>query len=345
MSDHSDLNQRNKQQVWDLWNAMDRADDGDLLALLEPHLDPQAPWHGPQPIGTVIGAKAYVDSVWRPMRRAFKNLQRESFIFMGGLSSGRVDGRDEGHYWVGATGTFHGRFEQPYLGIPPNGEDIAMRFGEFARLENGRIVESYALFDFVDLMEQAGINVLPPSRGRPGLYPAPKANDGVLLAQQDDAVSDYTLDHIRRFVFGTLNDYDESDLKSMGMADFFEPDIAWYGPGGIGACLSLADFQQLHQGPWLNAFPDRRVLDLTALIGEGEYSGSPGWSGVKATHRGEYLGVAATGNALAINGLDFWKRSGERYLENWVFVDMVHLFAQMGVDLFARMREQSGGAA
>ena len=29
------------------------------------------------------------------------------------------------------------------------------------------------------------------------------------------------------------------------------------------------------------------------------------------------------------------------YVENWVFVDMVHLFRQLGVDLFERLAEQS----
>lgn len=32
------------------------------------------------------------------------------------------------------------------------------------------------------------------------------------------------------------------------------------------------------------------------------------------------------------------RREGDQYVQNWVFVDMVHLFGQMGVDLFERMR-------
>jgi predicted ester cyclase len=59
---------------------------------------------------------------------------------------------------------------------------------------------------------------------------------------------------------------------------------------------------------------------------------------VKATHTGDYLGHPATGKQLEINGLDYWKREGEVYVENWVFVDMIHLFRQLGVDLFERMR-------
>ncbi len=90
----------------------------------------------------------------------------------------------------------------------------------------------------------------------------------------------------------------------------------------------------------MTAFPDRAVQDLDALFAEGPYSGAPGWAGVKATHTGEYLGQPASGNQVEINGLDYWKRDGEMYVENWVFVDMIHLFRQLGVDLFARLAQQ-----
>jgi len=68
-----------------------------------------------------------------------------------------------------------------------------------------------------------------------------------------------------------------------------------------------------------------------------EHCRAPGWAGVTATHTGEYLDCAATGRPLKINGLDFWKLQNDRYVENWVFVDMIHLFRQFGVDLFERI--------
>ena len=82
------------------------------------------------------------------------------------------------------------------------------------------------------------------------------------------------------------------------------------------------------------------MQNLDALFAEGSYSGAPGWAGVRATHTGSYLGVEATDSPIEFNGLDWWKRDGEQYVENWVFVDMVHLFSQFGVDLLARMQAQ-----
>ena len=57
-----------------------------------------------------------------------------------------------------------------------------------------------------------------------------------------------------------------------------------------------------------------------------------------ATHTGDYLDAKATNKPVEFNGLDFWKLENDRYIENWVFVDMVHLFRQFGIDLFERMR-------
>ena len=37
--------------------------------------------------------------------------------------------------------------------------------------------------------------------------------------------------------------------------------------------------------------------------------------------------------------MDFWRREGTMLRENWVFIDMPHLFLQFGDDLFARMGE------
>ena len=71
--------------------------------------------------------------------------------------------------------------------------------------------------DWCYRMWQAGFEVLPPSRGIDGIYPPPIANDGIMLDEQDAGASEYTLQHIRRFIFEGLNAYDQSELKSMGI--------------------------------------------------------------------------------------------------------------------------------
>ena len=336
----TDLNQQNKQLVWNFWQSLESAKTEKLAAVAEQHIREGSIWHGPDPIKELQGANAFISEFWQPLLHSFPDLQRQCHILLGGKSSGRADGGNDGRMWVGGTGLFNATFENDYLTIPANGKAVSIRWGEFCCVEEDRIVETYCLLDVVDLMQQVGVQVLPPSRGIDGIYPPPRAKDGILLEAQDEHESADSLDHIRRFIFDALNSYDQAALKSMGIADFFHPDVQWYGPGGIGACLSLQEFEENHQRHWLRAYPDRQVQDLDALIAEGSYSGGPGWAGVKATHTGDYLDAKATNEPVEFNGLDFWKLENGMYIENWVFVDMIHLFRQFGIDLFERMAQQ-----
>lgn len=333
-----DRNQARKHLVHTMWQALDaepveRAADVMRSAMVE-----EVHWHGPDPLLELRGIAALAGGFWAPLKAAMPDLVRHTWILHGGVSNGRRDGdlARDGRPWVGGTGVYAGTFAHDLLGIPASGTRVTLRWGEYHRFEGDRIVETRCLLDLVDLMEQVGLRVLPPCRGVPGLYPPPQAMDGVLLDPQPSEQTTASLQHIRSFLFDGLNGYDHLDLASMGMARWFHPRVKWYGPGGIGACLSLADFEDHHQRPWLAAWPDRRVQDLDALVSEGAYSGGPGWAGVVATHTGTYLGLPATGRPLRFNGMDWWKREGDQYTENWVFVDMVHLFRQLGVDLLAR---------
>jgi len=333
-------NQINKRTVLDYWQALENTEASQLEKTIHHFTTADMVWNGPDPINQLQGAGAFLTDFWLPLLNSFSNLKRQTHIFFSGESNGRIDGLDDGEMWVCGTGLFNGIFSRDYLTIPSSGKEVNIRWGEFCRMRDGKIVETYFLLDLIDLMQQAGFQVLPPSRGTDGVWPSPRANDGNMLDTQDEQTTRYSLEHIREFIFDGLNNYDQSELESMGMADFFHPDVKWYGPGGIGACLNFKEFETLHQQPWLIAFPDRSVQDLDALFAEGNYSGAPGWAGVKATHTGEYLGYPATGKSLTINGLDYWKREGEVYVENWVFVDMVHLFRQIGVDLFERLHSE-----
>lgn len=330
-------NQHIKQIVREYWGALESANAGGAEEVCQTYMAEHHRWRGFEPLGDLDGPGGFVKGFWAPLLESFPDLERKTWVYFGGKSNGRIDGTNDGRMWVTGTGVLRATFSKDYLTIPATGSEVNIRWGEFCRLEDGKIAETFFLIDLIDLMQQAGFQILPPSRGKDGVYPPPAADDGVLLDPQDDEDSAYSLEHVRRFIFDGLNKFDESDLKSMGMAQFFHPDVSWYGPGGIGACLSFREFEELHQKSWLHAFPDRSVQDLDALIAEGLFSGGPGWDGVLATHKGEYLGYEATGRRLGFNGLDWWKRDGEKYIENWVFVDMIHLFRQLGVDLFAQL--------
>ncbi|WP_300036172.1 ester cyclase [uncultured Roseobacter sp.] len=331
-----DKNQRNKQTALRLWSLLDR-DPAAALSMLE-HL---SHWQGPEPFGRMNTAAEVTETVFAPLREAIPDLARETHILMGGQSSAHESGEGDGAWWVAGTGYYTGGAAKPAFGIPATGHDLRIRWGEFLCFDaGGAIIRAQTIWDFVDWFDQIGLPVLPAPRGAAHVYPAPTAYDGVLTGHQNLDETRQTLAFGRNFIFGGLNSFDENDLSSMGMARFFHPNVKWYGPGGIGACMSLKEFEVYHQQPWLIAFPDRKVMHLESLFAEDRLLAASGPMGVVGSHGGTYLGHAATGSPIEVSGLDFWLRTGGQFTENWVFVDMVHLFAQMGVDLFARMHAQ-----
>ena len=52
--------------------------------------------------------------------------------------------------WVSGTGLLTGTFAQDYLMIPATKGEISIRWGEFCRMEQGKIVEVYFLLDLID---------------------------------------------------------------------------------------------------------------------------------------------------------------------------------------------------
>jgi predicted ester cyclase len=334
-------NQRNKAKVLAFWDALDKVGSGAIQRVCADHLDPGFVWNGPAPLGRCERLEILAESFWAPLKKAIPDLRRETHLFFGGASSGRADGSQDGRMWVCGTGYLSGLPLESFLGIPAVGRPVRIRWGEFLRFDGERIVEAQTIIDFIDWFEQIGLPVLPPPRGAAHVFPAPTGYDGVLEAPQDDAETRETLKFGRDFIYGGLNSFDQQNLAKMGMARFFHPNLKWYGPGGIGACLSFSEFETLHQRPWLVAFPDRKVQDLESLFAEGHLLGASGVVAVRATHTGPYLDQPATQKKIEFSGLDFWLRSGDKLTENWVFVDMVHLFAQFGVDLFARMHAQA----
>lgn len=296
----------------------------DTVGTLRRFLHEECEWHGPHPIAATIGPEAIAASFWTPLLSAFPNLSRTDDILM----CGAWEGRD----WVAATGHYHGCFEQDWLGIPASKSSVSIRFGEFARLENGRVCEVRTLLDLVSLCRQFGVDLLPPDRGSMETVPAPETGDGVMLDPTPPAQARKSLQVVEDMIVGLL-EFDGVNLDTMGMERFWTDDMRWYGPGGIGTTFGLDGFQAHHQGPFLEAFPDRTAAPHAALIAEGNYVSVTGWPSVIGTHAGDYLVAPASKQKVGMRVMDFWRNENGLLAENWVLIDMLDLFMQLGYDL------------
>jgi hypothetical protein len=80
-----------------------------------------------------------------------------------------------------------GTFVRPFLDIPPTGHLTHMRFHEFYRFVEGRVVEIQTLWDIPEVMMQAGAWPMAPSLGLEFCIPGPATNDGMVPGPWDEA--------------------------------------------------------------------------------------------------------------------------------------------------------------
>ena len=307
-----------------------------VRAALEQALAPDALVRLGHPMGDVTGPDGLYDGAYRDLLAAWPDLERRDYIVIAGTDEHGVD-------WVGCGGYYTGTFMAPWLDIPPTGHQAAMRYHEFYRIEAGKVAEIQAIWDIPEVMLQARAWPLAPSLGREWQVPAPATQDGLVPGPHDPARSEEScrivldmLEHLTRFP-------SQGGPEVMEMPRFWHPRMSWYGPAGIGTARGISGFRHWHQAPFLNAMPDRGQYpgEIRAhFFADGDYVAVTGWPNMAQTlgHDG-WLGIAPAGRKITLRSLDFWRLEGGLIRENWVLVDLLDVYAQVGIDVFARLRE------
>ena len=325
------IHNRNKERLGALRAALYDCDASRLRGQLSEIFAPDCLVQLANPLETLEGAAGLYEQAYAPLLRAVPDLERRDFIVMAGES--------QGANWVGCCGHYLGVFERPWLDIPPTMHLLAMRYHEFFRFEDGQIVEMQALWDIPQVMLQAGAWPLAPSLAVEWVVPGPATQDGIIGGPYDEARSQASL----QWVTDMLNAMGRSleGIEAMQLERYWHPKFNWYGPAGIGSMRRVSGFRNWHQIPFLKAMPDRGVyMDKGIMFGDGDYVGFTAWPGMRMTVSGDgWLGIAPSGQEITMRSLDFWRREHGLIRENWVLVDLLHVYEQLGVDVFERMRE------
>lgn len=113
-------------------------------------------WHGPVPIGSFQGHKAYEAGHQRPFLNAFPDR-------VGGNHRARIA---QGRFiastgWPSIRATHAGG---DWLGLAPTNKAITMRVMDFWAAVDGRLTENWVMIDILDLLAQMGVDVL--ARGK-----------------------------------------------------------------------------------------------------------------------------------------------------------------------------------
>jgi predicted ester cyclase len=237
-------------------------------------------------------------------------------------------------------GGYMGTFLAPFLGIPPTGQLAHMRYHEFFRLEDGRVTGMQAIWDIPELMMQARAWPMAPQLGAFLATPAPASGDGLTATGDGQAA----LEHVIGMLTALCRYPGNPDPAVMELDRFWHPRFNWYGPAGIGTGRGIAGFRHWHQIPFLRGMPDRKLDALGDLmshwIAQGAYVAETGWPNMRLTLTGDgWMGIPPVGREVLLRSLDFWRLENGLIRENWVLVDLLDLYAQLGVDVLGRMRE------
>ena len=329
----SDIHSENKSALAPFREALYNYDPTRLAAVIDQLFTADALVQLAHPFETLSGPEALHAEVYRNLAEAIPDLERRDTIVMAGPTA-------HGDNWVGCCGYYTGSFEKPWLDIPPTGHQVSMRFHEFYRLVEGRVVEVQSLWDIPEVMMQAGAWPMSPSLGREWHVPSPAPQNGFVPGPWDAAISSAS-EKLVGDMCDSLGNYATGGVEAMQLEKYWHPRCSWYGPSGIGTGRGLRGFRNWHQIPFLNGLPDR-VGDAGAghLFADGEFVGFTAWPGMHMSVSGDgWLGIAPAGQEITMRSLDFWRCENGLIRENWVLVDLLHVYHQLNVDVFARLRE------
>jgi len=320
---------RNKQLYLRFLESFDAGLPAAVEQSVSAHFATDAKVNASHPVNEARDGDGYFADIIAPITSAFEGCARQNYVVIGG--------EYQGAEWVTSTGYFHGHFTRPLCGIPPSGKLAFLRFGEFHRMEGGRIVETHVYLGFAELIIALGLWPLAPSQGYEGTVPGPATHDGIIAGASDPARSRATADLV------------EGMLKQLASEDeawrpYWDNRMLWYGPGGLGSYATVdafAAFQrpfELTFEGWGDGQQDGFTdVGSNCKAGDGDYAFLHGWRQITGVQVGTFLGLEPTGKRVFMRDCDWWRCEGGKIIENWCMLDIPHVLMQLGYDLFAEV--------
>lgn len=289
-------------------------------------------WRGMHPFHEQIGPEAVGGSFWAPLLTAMTRLQNRPDIFMAGRNE--IDGFQS--VWVTSMGHLMGLFDRPFLGIRPTGKIAMLRYVEFNRVEDGRIVETALFVDIPHLMIQAGQNPFPPQTGAHLVQPGPATHTGLMYEPQDPARGEASLLAINTMLKRMA---EKADSYADHLARSWHDDMIWWGPAGIGATYTIPRYILQHAIPFRDGLTEGyRFNGHLCRLAEGDFGGFFGWANLTVTNAGGYLGMTAGPRSADMRVVDMYRVQDGKLAENWIFIDILHYLNMQGLDVLGRMQ-------
>ena len=331
--------QSQKRLVQDYSSAFESSDDPG--SVLESFTTPDYHWRGMHPFYEHDGSANVMARFWTPTLASFRALQRREDIFFAGSSKSDYDRSAPEADWTCSMGHFAGLFDKDWLGIRATGWLTMIPYAEFHRIENNKIAETALFIDIIKVMSQAGQYPLPPQTAADIINPGPRTHDGVLLEPQNpvEGIATLELTEAMTQVLDELNRSGDDHCSPDVLRATWDDNMLWYGPAGIGSTYTVERYQQQHQYPFRENLGDKVFNGHVARFAEGNYAGWFGWPNLNNTSRGGFLGMTACSKSSEMRVVDIYRREGNKLVENWVFIDVLHYLYVQGLDVLERMRQ------
>ncbi len=310
------------------FREFESAEPDDLAATVRRYSAAEFRFRGVHPFNDLDSVDAVVDTVWLPMSEAITGLHRRQDIFMG--APNLVDNT----IWVTSVGKFMGLLDRPWLGIPATRKLVLIPYAEFNRIDDCEIVETVLMLDILSVMKQAGLNPLPMQTGAEIINLGPRTGDGLLFDAQSKAESKKT----QLLMTQRRNDFFGDDMHSPRehLAETWHDDMLWFGPSGIGATGTIERFDEQHQAPLREGLSDVHFNAHVLEHSEGNYGAWFGWPTFFVKQGGGFLGLPASDAETEMRVASICRRDGDKLAETWIFVDMLHYLAKLGLDVLER---------
>jgi predicted ester cyclase len=328
MADYQD----SKNLVLQFYEELEAASADDVAKVMNRYMSSDYRFRGVHPFNELEGVDAVADALWKPLLGAFTSMQRRQDIFMAGTNE--IDGTE----WVISMGNFMGLFDNDWLGIPSTGKIAFIPYVEFNRISNGKICESAFFCDIIRVMKQVGLTPLPLQTGAEFINPGPRTHDGLLFEIQDVAESTKSRQLVNRMKDDFVATYG-SHVPAETLAKTWHDNMAWFGPGGIGAAYTIDGFLNQHERPFREGLDNIVFNGHVCRFAEGHYAGWFGWPNLTMTPSGGLMGLPASDRRIHMRVVDMYRRDGDKFAENWIFIDVLHWLLQQDVDVLARMRK------
>ncbi|NQX93999.1 MAG: nuclear transport factor 2 family protein [Erythrobacter sp.] len=265
-----------------------------------------------------------------PLRRALNPLKRREYFSISGMND--ADGGQS--VWTCSLGQLSGPFVDEWLGFAPTRQMVQLRYAEFQRIESGVVAETALMFDLADFLHQIGVDLFPDQLGARHVFPPPwkvgRRDCGPKVAQETSELVNRMIEDL-----DLLNKTGNDTCPPEYLARSWHDDMAWYGPAGIGAMMTIPLYQAQHQYPFRQGLTNKQYHGHVARIADGDYAAFFGWPNLSNSPREGYLGLPASDIRGEMRIVDVYRRDGDKLAENWVIIDLPHYFSFFGIDLIA----------